>query len=148
MTVSDDEKYQAPEDVWPKRGSSDSRSEVLYSVEARLAYFTPKQINGHLLDTRWTTVRFDPAPMNLGVPNSRRCHSASAIESGFFGYEAAMALMWWFRANAALTYDDICLETRLVAQRVKTEFSAEAIGSYDAVTSRAPALATPTPASL
>ena len=104
-----------------------SGSDVGWSVEARFAYPTPKTIAGMTLDDRWQRVNFPQS--HAGVPGSRRHHLQ---ECGLLDYAAAQALRWWFIANAHATYDDLCLETRLISHRVAYSYkhTAEAATDY------------------
>lgn len=115
-------EYQPPADEFPSKGSSGSGTEIAYSVQARLAYHQPRQVCGHLLDLRWTTLYFEKSP--IGVPV--RAGSMARGHCGLLSYQAAQALRWWFLAQAELEFSCLCLETRLVEHRVEYSYSATA----------------------
>jgi len=123
--MADKPNYDPPPDSFPAKGpSSGSGSNTLYSVQARMAYFKPQQVCGHLLDLRWTTLHFPNAP--IGVPQHRR-FQYGAIMTGLMSYQAAQALRWWFLAEIDKESGGLCIETRLVEHRVRYEYSSEAI---------------------
>lgn len=125
-------KYAAPADDFPKKGPSGSGTDVSYSVEARLAYWEPRQVCGHLLDTRWTRLHFAKSP--IGVPAKKFAMLAGpAIAAGneLLDYQAAQALRWWFLANAEQEFSCGCIETRLVKHTVRYEYSITAESAHD-----------------
>lgn len=122
--MSDDPKYAAPVDNFPQKGSSGSGDDILYSVQARLAYHDARLICGHLLDLRWKTLYFEKSP--IGVPAARPFRFG-AMATGLLSYQAAQALRWWFLAEAETNFSCLCVETRLVEHRVSYSYSSEAI---------------------
>lgn len=120
-------KYASPEeDVWPKRGSSHSSTSDGWKVEARLAYHTPTQVAGMLLDLRWRQVHFDKSP--VGVPGER--YPNFLVMAGLLTYQQAQALRWWFIAEAQHQSSSLCLETRLIKCRLKASYEYEEVSSH------------------
>lgn len=142
MTKEQDD-YATKPDVFPQKGTSGSGDAHAYTVQARMAYFEPKQICGHLLDTRWRTIYFEQSP--VGVPAQSRYSPWSGCLPGMMTYEAAQALRWWFMANAAHTFDHFCLETRLVKHEIKYSFEEQAVSAGALVDSRSRDIAEPPP---
>lgn len=109
-------------DALPRKGANGSGTETAYTVEARMEYHSPKQINGQLFDNRWRRVSFTALPAHLahmGVPGAG---GMMAAKLDLYSYTQAQALRWWFHANADATFDGICLETRLVKHSVKYSY--------------------------
>src|SRR5690606_9220355 len=83
-----------------------------------------------LFDQRWKRVKFDTIPLPVGVPSGPPSLSGLRDKLGLYSYQAAQALRWWFHANAAASWNDLCLETRLVKHRVKYSYECEAISAH------------------
>lgn len=128
--MSNETKYAAPPDEFPENGSSGSGTDTAYSVQARMAYITPKVVAGQLLDLRWTKIHFDPA--RNGVP-VREGLFPQFRTLGLLSYQAAQAMRWWFIAAAAKDHDHLCLETRLVEHEVKYSYSAVAARACEVI---------------
>jgi hypothetical protein len=116
------EKPEEPEFPHVVRSGSGSGGEGYY-VQARYMYSEAVVICGQLFDKRWKRVSFEPS--TAGVPVHRPYDVAKHLTE-LMDYAAANALRWWFVANATLTNNDICLETRLVACRIKYSYEATA----------------------
>lgn len=121
-------KYPAPPDEFPSKGSSGSGTEVAFSVQARLAYIEPRQVAGHLLDTRWTTLHFEKSP--IGVPTKPQL---SSVNHGLLSYQAAQALRWWFLAQADVEFSCLCIETRIVEHKITYSFTETAQRAGDLI---------------
>ncbi len=110
-TEASDIEAEPPE--FPRDSMSGSGSVRGYTVEVRLMFNGHSRVvNGMALGPTWARVHFPEAP--IGVPKGRFLGSLSDDVVPFMAYPSAQALRWWFIANAAMTHDDICLETRLV----------------------------------
>jgi hypothetical protein len=125
MPENETDRYAAPPDVFPKKGSAGSGTDTAYSVEARLAFHQPRAVCGHLLDLRWTTLQFERGGP-VGVPQHRPFDFAKS-SSGLLSYQAAQALRWWFLANAEQEFSCLCVETRIVEHKITYSFSTEAV---------------------
>ncbi len=105
---------------------SGSGTDSGYTVEARYASHRPEMICGQMLDNRWSTLRFDKAP--IGVPSQTWPVSVP----GYLSFEAAQALRWWFIAQARADYRGMfCLETRLVRHKIKYSYEVAAEAYVD-----------------
>lgn len=116
---------EMPKLIKPERETipSGSGSIDVYTVEARYAYHDPKVLCGQLFDNRWREVQFQQSP--IGVPSK----TWPLDYPGYYSFDAAQALRWWFIAQAGASGEgNWCLETRLVRHRAKYsyEFKAEA----------------------
>lgn len=131
--MTQDDKYTPAPDTFPSKGTNGSGTDSAFSVQARMAYWEPKEICGHLLDTRWRTIHFQQSP--IGVPTQARYCPWGASLQGLMTYQAAEALRWWFMAQAAHSFDHLCLETRIVKHKVTYSFSEEAVGAGAVVNS-------------
>ena len=123
MTTYDD-KYPAPPDAFPVNGASATGTDIGYSVEARLAYPEPRQVCGHLLDLRWTTLHFDKSP--IGVPQARPGNFLM-LATGLYSYQAAQALRWWFLAQAENEFSCLCIESRIVEHQITYSYYTKAV---------------------
>jgi hypothetical protein len=118
-----EDRYPTPPDNFPKSNGSGSGTDVAYSVEARLAYPTPRMVCGHLLDARWQRVEFEKS--RTGIPVKDRLFPVHNT-LGLFGYQAAQALRWWFLAQADVEFSCLCIETRLIEHKVQYSYSGTA----------------------
>lgn len=117
--------YPVEPDTFPKDSSRGSGGIVAYAVEARLAYYTPRQVAGMLLDTRWRKVEFaETTP--FGVPNGHSYNSPWLRMTGLFEYQAAQALRWWFLAQAEVEFSCGCVETRLIEHEINYSYTSTA----------------------
>ena len=97
-------------------------AEHAYFVEARRT--EPSEINGQRLTTQWKRLVFLDHPLN--VPAWPRYKLAGFI--GYYSYEAAQALRYWFLADA----DDFgCTKTRLVKVTIEYTHTVTEIGTLD-----------------
>jgi hypothetical protein len=101
---------------FPSLAGNSSGTVYGYSVEAKIIDGGgPDVINDQLFsDAGWTRVEFnDDSP--IGVPNARHRSDFVAI-TGYYHYETAQALRWWFVAAAPNNFG---LQTRLVKHEIK-----------------------------
>ena len=89
--------------------SNGTTKSIVYHVEVRTSFDQPQEIAGMLLGQNWAPLSISQYPSGLGVPNVT---IDSAGKHGYFTYEAAQALRWWFHAEARYSF---CLQSRLVA---------------------------------
>lgn len=115
-------KYPVAPDDFPKKGTSGNGGMKAYSVEARLAYPTPRQVAGMLLDTRWQKVHFHNSTP-FGVPIGRSYNDPWLKATGLMGYQAAQSLRWWFLAVAEAELSCGCVETRLIEHKIEYSYS-------------------------
>lgn len=98
-----------------------SGSDVGWSVEARFAYYEPMTIAGMMLDDRWRTIYFNESSP-IGVPRGSRHATPLLQQCGLYDYAAAQALRWWFIAQARVTNDHFCVETRLIEHSIEYNY--------------------------
>lgn len=112
-----------------QKGSNGSGTTTCYLVQARCCKGCgPKEIRGAttgmgksiLTDTAWETLYFPKSP--IGVPPSR--FNEEYARHGYYSYQAAQALRWWFLAEQAFV---VGAETRLVQYTFKYSYSAEPV---------------------
>ena len=123
-------KTPATKSEFPEKGQSGSGTEEAWSVQARFMYSEPRQFGNQLFDQRWKTVHFDRVTPPLGVPSGHPSVLNVRDACGLYGYQAAQALRWWFHANAAVNWQDGCLESRLIKHSLKYEFSSAAESAH------------------
>lgn len=119
------------EQSYPYDTESCSGTQDGWSVEARNVYPQPKTICGQTFDNRWRTVRFDKSP--IGVPSGlESCLDRYAALLGYYPYESAQALRWWFIAELNRdSFGGLCVETRLVRHTVEYRLASKAISAHD-----------------
>jgi hypothetical protein len=108
---------------FPQKGASGNGTEQWYSVQARFMYSEARQFGGQIFDQRWKNVHFDQVAPPMGIPAGPPDLGGVRDRHGLYGYQAAQALRWWFHANAAASWQDGCLETRLVRHKVRYEYA-------------------------
>ena len=113
---------------------SGSSTEVLYKIEVRTSYHTPKVLgegkDKFVIDHCWRALPIVEAlmPWGINIPVRRRWHGS--VEFGLVPYVAAEAHRWGFLAHldAADWGGSLCIETRLVAVRLKCTHDTEEVG--------------------
>ncbi len=118
---------QEPGEFPRAKGQSHGGTESAWSVQARHTGPAPVQLGGQTFDNRWRNVGFSES--RLGVPANKPF--SQATQFGLLSYPAAQALRWWFHANAALSYQHLLLETRLVQHQVEYQISERAISAHE-----------------
>lgn len=122
-TVTAEAAHDDTKPEFPQKGASGSGTEHWYTVQGRYMFNEPKQFGNQLFDQRWKEIHFDRVQPPLGVPSGPPDLGGVRDRHGLYSYEAAQALRWWFHANAAASWGNLCLETRLVRHVVEYEFS-------------------------
>lgn len=86
-----------------------------FAIEARLMYAEnpPFPVLGQIIDSQWRRVLIDKSP--FGVPDG--LWSNEPRDRGYLSYAAAMAIGWWFLAEAHMRG----VEFRLVEYKVVTD---------------------------
>lgn len=93
-----------------------------YQVQARYIG-EPKILGGVMLSKEWKTLWFPNSP--VGVPTHSGPHDWYLPAAECMSYEAAQALRWWFLSVcAADILGSMCIETRLLAYRIKYSYEA------------------------
>jgi hypothetical protein len=77
-----------------KAESKGSGSGPCYAVEAKAHLFADVATSGQIIERVWTRVNFIKG--SVGIPDESFHAKYCGLPSGFYGYEAAMALAWWF----------------------------------------------------
>lgn len=108
-------------DQFPNTISDGVRTEMRYSVEARLSGEAPANICGLLLAEKWRR-----------VPS----RSLDSDSHGYLGHSAAQALRWKLHADAEAQpgFAYIELQTRLVKHRLTTTYKIEALQEQERIT--------------
>lgn len=114
------------QEEWPKKSSSGSATETLWSVEGRHTANEPLSLGTQIFDSRWRAIEF--AEGQPGVPSSRRFSHASM--HGLMSYAASQALRWWVHAEADINYRGIYFETRLIQHTLKYEYKIEQVSAH------------------
>jgi hypothetical protein len=139
VPVTQDEIVQAIADVqvseFPKKCSSGSCTDKLYSVEARYNYTHPIKFFDMILDKQWRKVNFTEIPQIPAYPGVQSRKPAAMYQSGLVHYAAAQALRWGLHAESELNHL-FCLETRLVEHVVKTTWDEQAVAAHEAIDER------------
>lgn len=118
-----------------------SGTTIGYSVEAR-SNSHPTLVLGHVIGEKWTQISFSRGEKGVPIPG---CWDGSGqLEKlGFFSYESAQALRWWFLAAAEDEFVNravgLCvplprpwsLETRLVRHEVKYQYTVTAVSACE-----------------
>ena len=120
---------------FPRKESSHNGTNIGYTVEVRYTGHKPAIINDMVLGKEWQRPKFDAVqPPIPGVPTARPWNAALFSMLGLYDYSAAEALRWWFHANADATgIGAMCVESRIVAHRVKYSMSEEAISEHSII---------------
>ena len=106
---------------------SGSGSLPLYTVEARYASQEPRVLCGQVFDNRWREIQFQKSS-TTGVPSN----TWPLDYPGYYSFEAAQALRWWFIAQAGASGEgNWCLETRLVRHKAKYSYEVKAEAYID-----------------
>lgn len=112
-------------DEFPKKRSSGSGGEYVYSVQARSPH-RPIHVGDQVFDAEWREVKFnDDPPFGVGV--SARLTPGRTL-SYLYDYAQAQALRWWFVADTERLH--FSLETRLVKHHVNWSYSCEAVSAH------------------
>lgn len=126
--VSAEPEQAQQQGEFPKKGASHNGDTIGYTVEVRYSYHQPQMVAGMLLGKEWQRLSVEKAMPPFGVPISAPWNSAIFGMLGLYDYPAAQALRWWFHANAhAGSLGAICLESRIVAHRVRYSMSEEPV---------------------
>lgn len=97
----------------------------VYTVEARYNYHEPTTLCGQQFDNRWREVQFERS--TIGVPSN----TFPLDLSGFYSFNAAQALRYWFLAQATMSAGAFCIETRLVRHKAKYSYEVKAEAYVD-----------------
>lgn len=83
-------------DSKPDDGPSASGSGPCYSVEAMSSVFPKAATNGQIFDGKWRSINFTTGP--VGIQDESFHAKYCGMPPGYYGYDAAMALAWWFKS--------------------------------------------------
>lgn len=116
------------EDDYKKDLGKGSGSETGYYVEARHNGTSPMQLGEQIFDKEWRRVNFNQDI--IGVPQCNRFNE-HVKKHGFYSYQAAEALRWWFHAESeAGKHFAICMESRIIRVKIEHSYSIEAISAH------------------
>lgn len=116
--------HEVSSGLFPRNNGGGSGTHMLYTVEVRYDYPSPKAHGDFIIDREWRTL---PLARGFpGVPN--QTYSRTAADFGLLTWPAANALRWWAHAEFGL-----CLQTRLVQHRFEERYSDTVTGYFDVV---------------
>lgn len=105
-----------------------------YTVEARWAHGTPKQIGDTILHKEWQSLHFNKSPIGIPPHGPRYGGGCQRESMGLLSYAAAEALRWWFIAEVeAQEGHVISMDTRLVAHKITYKLDSEALNAMSII---------------